>query len=453
MPEPQPQAGQPGQSAVPPGPPVEPARPEPTRAEPTRAEPAGAGPADPVGAKPDEAPPTRQVPPRWTGSAAVPPPTPKRRRWRGAEDATAGPVVPPPRDPTLHLPADELHDPETRTPVDPWAGADAGLWAAHQPYSPAPPLPPTRHFPGTAVPHSPAPPHSPVPSYPAQRSPAPPYPAPHQPAPQQPAPHHRAYPPPAALPAAPARPASVGQPAAPAQPGREAPRRPRWRGRGPAGPAAGGPAGWQAGPGRSAPPGWRPPPGYVPAPPRRRRTWPGVMLTLTLLTVACCCGVPAYFGKPMWEQYPASASLPAEVADLQLRDDAASGSDAQRLAGEMRAAHLFAEDTFAGVYSAPGNKRITVFGATGFRFSPESDVEAEMTRLGEQFELTGVQAIETGIRGEYQRCGTGRIDGTDVVVCAWADHGSIAAGVFTRLSVEDSARLLAELRTWIVQRG
>jgi hypothetical protein len=177
------------------------------------------------------------------------------------------------------------------------------------------------------------------------------------------------------------------------------------------------------------------------------------MLTLTLLTVACCCGVPAYFGKPMWEQYPASASLPPEVADLRLRDDPASDGDAQRLAGEMRAAHLFAEDTFAGVYSAPGNKRITVFGATGFRFSPESDVEAEMTRLAEQFELTGVEVIETGTRGEYQRCGTGRIDGTDVVVCAWADHGSIAAGVFTRLSVEDSARLLAELRTWIVQRG
>nr|MDT0662345.1 hypothetical protein [Micromonospora sp. DSM 115978] len=403
MPEPQPEATPPADRPAPPGVPDGP-----------------------------DAPPTRPAPPRVTGSAAVPPTEPKRRRWRGAEDATAGPVAPPPRDPTLRLPADELDDPETRTPVDPWAGADVGPWEAPAPHSPAPHSP----APQPSAPHSPAP----QPPWPAPQSPPP---APYPPAAVSgyppaypPAPRHPTAAPPPALgyPPTTGYPPAIGYPPTPVPaqpvPGREKRRRDRGR-----------------------PADWRPPVGYPPARPRRRRTWPGVMLTLTLLTVACCCGVPAYLGKPMWEQYPASATLPAEVADLKLRDDTASERDAQTLAQEMRAAHWLAEDTFAGVYSAPGNKRITVFGATGFRLSPESDVEAEMTRLGEQFALTGVESVETGTRGEYQRCGVGRFDGTDVVVCAWADHGSIAAGVFTRLSVQDSARLLAELRTWIVQRG
>jgi hypothetical protein len=177
------------------------------------------------------------------------------------------------------------------------------------------------------------------------------------------------------------------------------------------------------------------------------------MMTLALLSIACCCGVPAWFAKPMWEQYPTNATIPTNIADLELRDDPASVESAERLAREMRGAHWLAEDTFAGVYSAPGDKRITVFGVTGFRIRPESDVDDEMTRLGEEFGLTEVRTIETGTRGEYQRCGVGADNGETVVICAWADHGSLATGVFTRLSVDDSARLLGELRTWIVQRG
>ena len=177
-----------------------------------------------------------------------------------------------------------------------------------------------------------------------------------------------------------------------------------------------------------------------------------MMMTMTLLSIACCCGVPAYFAKPMWEQYPATATLPASVADLQLRDDAASEEAARQLAEDVRAEHLLA-DPFAGVYSTADDKRITIFGATGFRFNPESDVDTEMARLTERYELTDVEVVDTGVRGEYQRCGIGRADGDTVVVCAWADHGSLATGIFTRLSKEDSARLLTSLRTWIVQRG
>ncbi|MGC1215629.1 MAG: hypothetical protein WA890_30785, partial [Micromonospora sp.] len=188
------------------------------------------------------------------------------------------------------------------------------------------------------------------------------------------------------------------------------------------------------------------PKGYVPVPVRRRRRWPWVLL----LTVACCCGAPLWWAKPLTEQYPASASLPDQVADLRLREDEPSQRTAEELETEVRQAHLLAEDTFVGVYTTSDGKRVTVFGGTGFRLSPEADADAEIARLRDRYRLESAVPVETGVRGRYARCATGSADGDTVVVCTSVDHGSLATGVFTRLSVEDSGRLLNVLRRQIV---
>jgi hypothetical protein len=167
-----------------------------------------------------------------------------------------------------------------------------------------------------------------------------------------------------------------------------------------------------------------------------------------LLSLACCCGCPAWFGRPAWEQYPADAALPAQVADLTLRAD--SGTEVEKLKTEVRKANLLAEDVYAGVYGTSDGKRVIVFGDTGFRLRPESDADDAMVRLTDTFRLGTPQPVDSGVRGRYDRCATGSSDGTDVVVCTSVDHGSSATGVFTRLSVDDSARLLATMRAQIV---
>ncbi|WP_238454018.1 hypothetical protein [Micromonospora sp. ATA51] len=194
------------------------------------------------------------------------------------------------------------------------------------------------------------------------------------------------------------------------------------------------------------PPGWRAPKGYVPVPVRRRRRWPWLLL----LTLVCCCGVPLWWVQPLSTQYPASAALPDRAAGLRLREDERSQATAERLKTEVRQAHLLAEDTFAGVYATDDGKRVTIFGGTGFRLSPEADAEAEMARLSEQYALDPAVPVETGVRGRYERCAVGRADGDAVVVCTSVDHGSLATGVFTRLSLEDSGALLDTLRQQIV---
>jgi hypothetical protein len=344
---------------------------------------------------------------------------PTTRREGGADDQD--PPASPPRQPTLQLPVDEWEPPEWRTPVDPWADADP--FAPPLPPYPSVSHPPTRPYPSGPAESPPLTPTRPYPSAPTGPPATPPtltpQPASSPPA-QLPVPRSPAGPPPPLPPPA-------GKPSK-----RRRDRRPD--------PAA-------------PPPGWQAPPGYVPVAVRRRWRWPRIVTWLTLLTVACCCGCPGYFGKPMWEQYPASVSVRAEVADLTLRDDAKSQQTARRLEQETRSAHLLVEKTFAAVYGDPTGKRVTIFGTTGFRLDPKGDLDTEMARLTKSYALTEVTPIETGVRGEHQQCGVGEVDGTDVVVCGWADHGSLAAALFTRRSVPDSAALLGEIRTALVARG
>uniref|UniRef100_A8M0Z5 Uncharacterized protein n=1 Tax=Salinispora arenicola (strain CNS-205) TaxID=391037 RepID=A8M0Z5_SALAI len=360
-------------------------------------EPTGAEPAGPTGTRKFQVGEAANPPvPAGSGSAAVPPPR-ERSRDESVEPTTT---------------EDHLEAPEDRTPVDPWAGADTSGWdlpSAGLP--PAPPVPP-RPYSGLAGPVSAPPTEHPVvpPPPPAPTN----YPIPTPP----PAPTN--YPAPTPPPAPTNYPAPTPPPA---------------------------PTNYPA---PTPPPHVRPgPKGYGPTRARKRRRWPWVLL----LTIACCCGCPAYWITPVVNQFPASAALPDEVKDLRLREDDHSARTAAKLEAQVDEAHWMASDTFAGVYRTRAGKQVTVFGGTGFWFRPESKAEGEIARLTDRYALDEAQVFDTGIRGRHGRCAVGHDDGTDVVVCTSADHGSIATAVFTRLSVDDSATLLGALREQIVTRN
>lgn len=367
---------------------------------------AGAPPGPPAsnGHRPDGEDPTADVVgPRVSGSAAVPPGPPRRRKWLDDESEIPPPPPPPPagvrRDPTLDLPLGERPDLSAAVPVDPWADAD--------PLTPA--FPPTRPYEAPPTFLAGAPPFA--------GPGAPPMGAPPMGGPPMGGPPSGA--PPVGVP-----------PAAPVVPQRppKTPKPPKVRH-------------------RPAPPGWRPPPGYVAVPVRRRRKWPWVLL----LSLLCCCGVPGYFAQPAWDQWPANASVPDEIDDLSRLTDRASQRTANALKATTSADHLFAP-AFAAIYSDSNGKRITIFGTTGFHLTPEGDAANELQRVVEKYRLKEIRSVASDERGTYRRCGVGRDDGQSVVVCSWADHGSAGTGIFTRLSVEDSANLLVTLRDHIITR-
>jgi hypothetical protein len=204
-----------------------------------------------------------------------------------------------------------------------------------------------------------------------------------------------------------------------------------------------------------APPPWAPRPAERPLPPpRRKRRWGRRLALLSLLGVVCCCGGPfAYFQFPAARQYPVTAVLPKDFADLQRRDDSDSRRAAERLAEQWRGTAANTDDVFTGVYGDGRGKRVTVFGVTGFRLRPGSDVRAQLDRLTGDFDLDDVQSFSLGETGAHERCGTGDVNGTSMVICAWADHGSLATVLLTRRSMTDSAELVGRLRSAVLTPG
>ncbi|MGK5685033.1 hypothetical protein [Actinoplanes sp. URMC 104] len=376
-------------------------------------QPEGAPPADGVrdrtrvddGSEPS----TVDAPARWSGSAAVPAPSARKQWWRRDHPE---PEEPTPADPWLTTP-----------PVDPWAGQDT----AWEPYpvvvdetaAPAP-MPPTRvEPPAPTMVESPAGTASPPPA----TAPTPP--------PAAPKPPSATSAPPAPAPAA-TRPAS---PANAPELSRRQRRKAAKAQRPPSPPVA---PTIQGRPLPPAPP-WAPRPVNrpMPPPPRRRRRWGRRFALLGLLGVVCCCGVPfAWFQLPTARQYPVSAALPKTFADLKLRDTEETGPDG-----------------FAGVYRDGRGKRVTVFGETGFRLTPGSDVRARLEQAAADYQLRDIESFDLGEFGAHESCGVGRENGTSVVVCAWADHGSVATVLLTRRSVADSAELVGRLREEVLSPG
>jgi hypothetical protein len=203
------------------------------------------------------------------------------------------------------------------------------------------------------------------------------------------------------------------------------------------------------------PPPWAPPSGGPPALPRRRRRrrWPWLLLLLALLAVSYRYGAASYLGLPYVGQYPVSPSLPERVADLQLRDDPTSTRTAERLSQSLYDANVADDEVFAGVYRDDSGKRVTIFGTTGFRLNPESDVDAEMRRVAGEYRLGAVETYDLGEAGVHERCGVGRSGQAGVVVCSWADHGSLATVLLTRRSTADSAELVGRLRDAVLSPG
>jgi hypothetical protein len=162
--------------------------------------------------------------------------------------------------------------------------------------------------------------------------------------------------------------------------------------------------------------------------------------------------VPAYLTWPAAEQYPVTAYLPPSIADLNLRDDGASRRAVERLTEELRDTSLVQGDVFAGVYTDGNGKKVTVFGTTGLRLTPKQDVEVEIAHLTDGYRLKSVEPYDLGETGLHERCGVGRTGGNTVVVCAWADHGSLGTVLFTRRSVAESAELTGLVRSSVLTR-
>jgi hypothetical protein len=175
------------------------------------------------------------------------------------------------------------------------------------------------------------------------------------------------------------------------------------------------------------------------------------MFTFTLLTVACCGGCVGWL-RPFVMEYPATVAIETDVPGLSRTNDAARQRTARDLLPLIQSQQVD-EQSFRVVYADRQQRSVILFGTTRFVGDPRADLEARITRLTEKLRLTGVRAVQPGPLGGHQRCGTGTLSGRTVTMCAWADHGTLAVGLFGGRTVDQAADLLRTIRETIVRRG
>ncbi len=169
-------------------------------------------------------------------------------------------------------------------------------------------------------------------------------------------------------------------------------------------------------------------------------------MLVAAIVAALWFGAPyAYDQWPVLGQFPVTAGLPDRIGDLRLRADEASQKAVDRLADQLTSAGSEGQ-AFAGVYTDSNGKRVTLYGVTGWRFTPQSDVNGQLARISGDVKLGDVQDYDLAEFGAFESCGAGRVNGTSTVICTWADHGSMATVLLTRRSVSESAELVSRLR-------
>ena len=177
------------------------------------------------------------------------------------------------------------------------------------------------------------------------------------------------------------------------------------------------------------------------------------MLLFLFAMCAGCCGGAYAIARPYYDEYPATAEVDAKVAGLDPVEDKTAQKTADRLRKAVDSEQLD-EARFTVVYAGPGNRqrRVTVFGTTRVITDPKKDLDAAMGKLSGDLQLADVREVDAGPLGGEQRCGTGKLDGKAVSMCAWADHGSMGVALFASRTVEASGPILQNIRAGVIQR-
>jgi hypothetical protein len=141
----------------------------------------------------------------------------------------------------------------------------------------------------------------------------------------------------------------------------------------------------------------------------------------------------------MLAQKDAALITPADAAGLVRDDTAQAVSTAEDLRSVM-AARFALDSTLGVIYNDPSSPTRTVLlvGGTAFLGSPAEDLDSLFQLLDD---------TAGGVAG-------GSADSADgaMSVCGWADHGSLALSLFPGRDVDNSAKVLRDLRTAMEHR-
>jgi hypothetical protein len=183
----------------------------------------------------------------------------------------------------------------------------------------------------------------------------------------------------------------------------------------------------------------------TPKPKSRTRT---ILLT-GLLAVGVAGAVAASIsGYQVLSQKDATLTPPADITGLKIDDSENGRNTADYLTTALQAEVDF-DKSVGAVYrdAADPKKGVLFFGGTSLIWNPSGDLDSAFALIADdQGSVTGVHEVSAGNLGGTMKCGeTATADG-EMSVCGWADHGSLAVGLFPGRSEDEAAKLLRTFR-------
>ncbi|MEQ4303563.1 hypothetical protein ABNF97_19635 [Plantactinospora sp. B6F1] len=183
---------------------------------------------------------------------------------------------------------------------------------------------------------------------------------------------------------------------------------------------------------------------------RRRKVVLGAVLAVAVAGVAALGSV----GLRIVQQKDATLATPVEVAGLTRDESQGAQATIEYLRTAVNAEINFAE-SYGVAYADPAgpDRSVLLFGGTTLVWQPERDLDRLFELASEENSpVADIREVDAGSLGGIMKCGTAPIDGGELVFCGWADHGSIAMGMFAGRSIDESARLLRQIRNAVQSR-
>ncbi|UQU63596.1 hypothetical protein COUCH_32060 [Couchioplanes caeruleus] len=178
----------------------------------------------------------------------------------------------------------------------------------------------------------------------------------------------------------------------------------------------------------------------------RSRTKTIVLASLLAASLAGA-GILGYAGWRIASQKDATLTAPPQIGALKL-DTSDNGKSTADYLQTALSAEVDLDNAVGAVYSTGDGKDVLFFGGTTLFWTPESDLETAFDLVSDdQGAVTDLHDVPAGPLGGTMKCGTTKSDGTDMPVCGWADHGSLALAMFPGRTQPDSAKLLQEIRS------
>jgi hypothetical protein len=168
--------------------------------------------------------------------------------------------------------------------------------------------------------------------------------------------------------------------------------------------------------------------------------------------VCGCCGWIVKQVKPYADQWPATIASGAEIPGQTQVSDEARAERAKSLLKQIDS--WYDQDSFTTLYvdAADRGKLTTALGVSRFIAEPDTTIDNALAALSGDLAITGLHPVGIGAPGGEARCGAGSVQGHPLVVCGWADHGSLGV-VLCSSRPEASCSVLADsLRSAVVRR-